>query len=169
MSDSSSGNDFIKKGAVVTYDVKLKDIDPVDVIGVTFTTSPESISRDGGNAMHRLMEGLDGAGISPTGPPRFVYHAMEEDSWTIEACFPVSGVSSAPDGLTLRPFDGGRAATTFHVGPYDELGMAYREVEVWIERQGLMTAAPPFDIYLTDPSEVKDPAKFETEIVWPVE
>jgi effector-binding domain-containing protein len=46
--------------------------------------------------------------------------------------------------------------------------MAYRELEVWIERQGLTPARPGFDIYLNDPTEVKDPAKFETEIVWPV-
>lgn len=34
--------------------------------------------------------------------------------------------------------------------------------------KGLRTAGPPFDVYLNDPSEVKDPAKFETEVVWPV-
>lgn len=47
--------------------------------------------------------------------------------------------------------------------------MAYREFEVWIDKQNLETAAPPFDVCLNDPSEVKDPAKFETEIVWPVQ
>lgn len=159
---------FIRKGAIVTYDIKLKDIDPVDVIGVTFKTSPESISKDGANAMRRLMEGLNIRDIVPSGPPRFVYHAMDENSWTIEACFPVAEVSGAPDGLTLRPFDGGRAATAIHVGPYDELGMAYRELEGWIDKQGLKTAAPPFDVYLNDPNEVEDPARFETELVWPV-
>jgi DNA-binding transcriptional MerR regulator len=159
---------FIRKGAVVTYDIKLKDIDAVDVIGVTFETTPESISTDGAKAMHRLLDGLNSQGIDPAGPPRFVYHAMDEDSWTIEACFPVADVSGAPEGLTLRRFEGGRAASAVHVGPYDELGMAYREVEVWIDKRDLKTAAPPFDVYLNDPGEVKDPSRFETEIVWPV-
>ena len=159
---------FIRKGAVVTYDIKLKDIDPVDVVGVRFETTPESISTDGAKAMHRLLDGLTSQGIDPAGPPRFVYHRMGENSWTIEACFPVVGVSSAPEGLTLRRFEGGKAATARHVGPYDELGMAYREVEVWIDKRNLKTAAPPYDVYLNDPSEINDPAKFETEIVWPV-
>jgi effector-binding domain-containing protein len=153
----------------MAYDIELKDMDPVDVIGIRFDTSPETISRDGPKAMHRLLDGLNTEGIEPAGPPRFVYHELGENSWTIEACFPVAGVSSAPNGLTLRRFEGGRAASTIHVGPYDELGMAYREVEVWIDKQDLKTAAPPYDIYINDPSEVKDPAKFETEIVWPVE
>lgn len=159
---------FIRKGAVMTYDIKLKDIDPVEVVGVTFETTPESISDDGAKAMHQLLDGLDRGGIEPAGPPRFVYHAMSDEAWTVEACFPVAGASAAPDGLTLRRFEGGKAATAVHVGPYDELGMAYREVEVWIDKQSLKTANPPFDIYLNDPSEVQDPSKFETEIVWPV-
>jgi DNA-binding transcriptional MerR regulator len=160
---------FIRKGAVVTYNVKLKELEPTDVVGLTFKTSPESISDDGAKAMNRLLEGLNRGGIAPAGPPRWVYHAMDEDSWTIEACFPVVGVSGAPEGLTLRRFEGGRAATALHVGPYDELGMAYRELEVWIGKQGLRPAGRGFDIYLNDPTEVKDPAKFETEIAWPVE
>jgi effector-binding domain-containing protein len=75
------------------------------------------------------------------------------------------GLSSGPEGLTLRRFEGGRAATALHVGPYDELGMAYRELEAGIEKQGLTPAGPGFDIYVNDPTEVKDPAKFETEIL----
>jgi DNA-binding transcriptional MerR regulator len=159
---------FIRKGAVMTYDISISDIEPVDVIGVTFETSPESIGRDGGDARNRLLEGLNREEIAPAGPPRSVYHELGEDSWTVETCFPVAGVSSAPDGLTLRRFEGGKAACAIHVGPYDELGMAYRELEVWVNERDLETASPPFDIYLNDPSEVKDPAKFETEIVWPV-
>lgn len=159
---------FIRRGAVMTYDITIKDIEPVDVIGLRFETSPESISSDGGDARNRLLEGLNREGIVPAGPPRSVYHEIGDDSWTVESCFPVAGASSAPDGLTLRRFEGGKAACVTHVGPYDELGMAYRELEVWIDKQDLKTANPPFDLYLNDPKEVKDPAKFETEIVWPV-
>jgi effector-binding domain-containing protein len=118
--------------------------------------------------MNNLLEGLNKGGVAPAGPPRWVYHEMDEKSWTIEACLPVTGVSSAPEGLTLRRFEGGRGATALHVGPYDELGMAYRELEEWIEKQGLTPAGPGFDIYLNDPTEVKDPQRFETEVVLPV-
>jgi DNA-binding transcriptional MerR regulator len=60
---------FIRKGAIVTYDIKLKDTNTVDVIGVTFETSPESISTDGATAMHSLLDGLNGGGIFPAGHP----------------------------------------------------------------------------------------------------
>jgi hypothetical protein len=108
---------FIRKGAVVTYDMKLKDIEPVDVIGLTFQTSPESISDEGAKAMNRLLEGLNSGAIAPAGPPRWVYHEMDEDSWKIEACFPVAGVASAPEVLTLRRFEGGEPQPPFMLVP----------------------------------------------------
>jgi DNA-binding transcriptional MerR regulator len=159
---------FIKKGVVVTYDMKLTDVEPVEVIGLTFKAAPEELNEEGGKAMGQLAAGLHTAGIDPAGPPRWVYRSMDDDSWTIEACFPISGVESAPVGFTLHRLDGGRAATALHVGPYDELGMAYRELEVWIEKQGLVATGPTFDVYLNDPNEVSSPAELETQIFWPV-
>jgi effector-binding domain-containing protein len=159
---------FIRKGAVMAYDITLKNIAPADVIGLTLRTSPEAISADAGPAYHRIYDALGRANITPAGPPRLVYHAMEDEEWTIELCVPVTDAAGAPEGLTLRHMDGGRAATAVHVGPYNELGMAYREVEVWIGKHGLTPEGLPYDIYTNDPAEVRDPAKYETEIVWPV-
>jgi effector-binding domain-containing protein len=100
--------------------------------------------------------------------PRLVCWEVDEDRWTIEACVPVSADAEAPQGMTMRRFEGGRTASTVHIGPYEELGMAYREVELWIGKQGLTAAGPPFDVYLNDPVEVENPTRFETEINWPV-
>jgi DNA-binding transcriptional MerR regulator len=158
---------FIRRGAVMTYDIVIKELEPVDVVGLTLRTSPEAISTDAAAAYARLYEVLGREGIVPAGPPRLVYQQMSEDAWTIETCVPVAGATGAPDGLALRRLPGGRVAATVHVGPYDELGMAYRELEVWMGKQGLTPSGPPFDIYLNDPSEVEDSARFQTELLWP--
>ena len=159
---------FIKKGAVMTYEIEMKDLEPTDVIGITLETSPETISNDAAPAYHRIYDQLGEQGINPAGPARMVYHRMDDDSWTIECCVPVAGAGALPDDLARRSFPGGRVARTLHVGPYDELGMAYRELGVWVDKQGLSTANPPFDIYLNDPGQVDNPAKLETELIWPV-
>lgn len=159
---------FIRKGAVMAYDITTQDIAPVDVVGTTYTVSPDSLAEVSRDAYHRLYAALTSNGVSPAGAPRMVYRAMEDDAWTVEACVPVAGVSAAPDGFELHRIRGGRAAVTRHVGPYDELGIAYREVESWIDANGLTSAGTPYDVYLDDPTEVGDPTKLETEIVWPV-
>lgn len=160
--------DFIRKGAVMAHDIEIKDIDPVDVVGVSLKTTPETIGTDAEPAFHQVLDGLASQGAGPVAPPRMVYHDMSDDSWTIEVCVPVAGVTEAPDGLDLRRMPGGRAVTTLHIGPYDELGMAYRELEVWIKKNGLTPVDLPYDVYLNAPSEVSDPSKLETQIVWPV-
>ncbi|NEE02127.1 MerR family transcriptional regulator [Phytoactinopolyspora halotolerans] len=161
-------DDFIRKGAVMAYEFSTTTIEPVTVIGRTLSTPPEAISETAGPVYHQIYEALGRAGITPTAPPRMAYPQMEGDTWTIELWVPVPEGSSAPDGLTARRFPGGRVARTLHVGPYDELGMAYRELEAWMAKQGLTPSAPPFDVYPNDPAVVKDPAKYETEILWPI-
>lgn len=152
----------------MSNDYRIKEMEAVDLIGIELVTSAESIAAYATAALDRIYDGLNDNSITPAGPSRLVYHEMNSDSWKIEVCVPVSGAADPPAGLSLRRFEGGRAATALHVGPYDQLGPAYRELETWIEEQNLEPVGPPFDSYLNDPNEVKDPARFETEIIWPV-
>jgi AraC family transcriptional regulator len=55
------------------------------------------------------------------------------------------------------------------VGPYETLHETHAAVERWIEANGGKVAGAPWEVYLTDPGEVPDPAEWQTEIVWPVE
>ena len=152
----------------MSNDYEIKEMDAVDLLGVELETSAESIATDATAALSRIYDGLKHNSVTPAGLSRLVYHEMNLDWWTIEVCVPVTEVAEAPEGLLLRRFEGGRAATALHVGPYDQLGPAYRKLEAWMHEQNLEPAGPPFDIYLNDPNDVKDPAKFQTEIVWPV-
>jgi effector-binding domain-containing protein len=86
----------------------------------------------------------------------------------IEPCVPVAADVPAEDGFEVHEMEGGRAATALHVGPYDELGIAWEELRKWFAAQGHKTAGQPYDVYLNDPSEVDDPAQLQTELVWPI-
>lgn len=159
---------LMKRGELMSYEIEIKELEPARVVGVTFDTTPEAISDQSSKAYHQLYDALAAEKASPTGPPRLVYHRMDEDSWGIEACVPVAAEPSVKDGLEFREFPGGKAATTLHEGPYDELGIAWQELRRWMATHGHVTAAPPFDVYLNDPGEVEDPAKYLTELVWPI-
>ena len=162
---------FARKGTVVTYEITIREIAAADVVGTVFTTAPEAIAERCGPVYQLLQEALTAAGSAPAGPPRLRYRDMTGDEWTLEAAVPVTdpvALAGLPDELVLRHDGGGRAAVTRHTGPYEELGIAYREVETWIETNGLAPAGEPYDVYLNDPSEVDDPGTLETEIVWPV-
>jgi effector-binding domain-containing protein len=159
---------LVKRGELVSYEIKIKEFEPTRVVGVVLDTTPEGISTDVPPAYHQLYDHLAEHGVAPAGAPRLVYHEMQDDGWRIEPCVPIDREVRGQDGIEVRRMEGGRAATAVHEGPYDELGIAWDELRKWFANQGHETASQPYDIYLNDPSEVDDPAQLTTELVWPI-
>lgn len=58
-----------------------------------------------------------------------------------------------PDGLIEQRLDGGRYATTVHVGPYEQLGQVWQRLRrEWLPSSGERAAArPSFELYVNDP------------------
>jgi effector-binding domain-containing protein len=57
---------------------------------------------------------------------------------------------------------------TWHVGPYVELGKAYRALDAWLAEQGKKPTGPPWEVYWTGPAEEEDSAKWRTEVGYPI-
>lgn len=60
-------------------------------------------------------------------------------------------------------------AVVDYFGPYEGLEAAYRAIMAWGEKNGKKLGEQPREIYMNNPEEVKDPAKFHTRIYWPIE
>ena len=61
--------DFMRKGAVMTYDIKVKEVEPIEVVGTEFASTLETLSPDIGAAMNEVFEKVTRAEICPAGPP----------------------------------------------------------------------------------------------------
>lgn len=61
----------------------------------------------------------------------------------------------------------GHAVQIMHVGPYDEVGKAYRALEEFAGTKGLVTQGPGHEIYISDPRRVAA-AKLKTIVRLPV-
>jgi effector-binding domain-containing protein len=55
-----------------------------------------------------------------------------------------------------------------HVGPYDTLHETYSAMQAWIVSQERRPSSFMWEVYLTDPEQEPDPARWQTEIYWPV-
>jgi effector-binding domain-containing protein len=55
-----------------------------------------------------------------------------------------------------------------HAGPYETLSDTYQAIETWLASTGKVPSGPPWEIYLTDPSTEPDPAKWLTEVIFPL-
>ncbi|HEX5228928.1 MAG TPA: GyrI-like domain-containing protein [Bryobacteraceae bacterium] len=75
-----------------------------------------------------------------------------QDALRSDVCVTVPEVWAATEGLEPREIRGGRYAVTLHVGPYAELGRAYRSLyEQWLPQSGETPDRTPLvEAYLND-------------------
>lgn len=158
----------------MTYSIEKKDVDaqPVLVEQRRVSQGPE-ISQAIGEVLGNVFAYAQQHGIALTGQPFTRYPEIGPGRMTIEPGMRVAS-GDAPsseggdDGVRADTLPGGAIACTIHRGPYDKLHEAYAALEKWIEGEGLKPAGAPWEIYITDPTEVEDPEEWQTEVCWPV-
>lgn len=121
-----------------------------------------------GQLFGEIYEFIHGQGLQPTGMPLTVYHSMEGDGLELECALPVAEPTGGAGRIAGGELPATLAAVTTHIGPYDELPGAWSQLAAWMEREGLAPAGAPWEVYVTDPGAEPDPAKWRTEIVFPV-
>jgi effector-binding domain-containing protein len=115
--------------------------------------------------------------IAPAGPPFFRYHIIDmERKLSVEAGVPVPPGVEGDDCVTAGVLPAGRYATAIHVGHYDGLIGAVDNLLQWADAQGLEWDKSDaegserwgsrLEIYLTNPAEQPDPAKWETQLAF---
>ena len=86
-----------------------------------------------------------------------------------DACLTIPDGWLPGDRLELREIPAGRYAVTLHIGPYTELGRAYKWLYgTWLAQSGHEVAdAPIVEEYLNDAREIP-PSELRTEIWLPL-
>jgi effector-binding domain-containing protein len=91
-------------------------------------------------------------------PPWSVDIAVETDK-TVQ---PLSG------RIQSRIQKGGEIVIAHMWGPYDQVGKAYSQIEGWLKANNRQARDAPFEVYLNDPSTVKNPSEIRTDICQPL-
>ena len=63
----------------------------------------------------------------------------------------------------------GPAAIAVHTGTYETLGATHEAMQHWLEANPAQQQnGGPWELYISDPAEVMDPAKWMTEVIYPL-
>jgi AraC family transcriptional regulator len=157
-------------------EVEIRDLAPQLTISVRFRAAADGIKAAFDEQMPRVGARIADLGAAMAGPPFARYHEMGPTGAEIELGAPLAerpaglpDASGRPDGLIGTSWlPGGPAAVTLHAGSYDALPATYDRLARWIETHGNVPGRGPWEVYLTDPERVPDPADWRTEIVWPI-
>jgi len=146
------------------YTITIKELPSQVIAGSRLTVPPAEIGQHFGREMGRIMGLLGRLGVACVGAPVCLYYSYDEEAVDMEVGVPVSGTFAEAEGVHATELPAGSAAVTTHVGPYEQLGGAWEALMGWVQSHGHEQAGPCWESYTVDPGEVRDPAKFITEL-----
>ena len=122
-----------------------------------------------GKLFPMVMAFVQESTAKPAGPPFSRYFCTNDEAWDIACGMAVSHPLTTGAGqVEASELPGGAAITAMHRGRYETLGESWAALQRWVKDNGKVPGEPPWELYWTDPREVKDPAEWRTEIVIPV-
>jgi effector-binding domain-containing protein len=129
---------------------------------------PEDISTTMGGGFGRVFAAIGKAGVVPAGPVFARYFEFSDQSVDFECGVTVAMPFPGEGDVQPGELGGGVAAVGMHIGPYDTLAQTYGQLQAWIASQGRQPGSSMWEVYLTDPEEEPDAARWRTEVYWPV-
>jgi len=165
----------------IPYSIEKKELSPQPVLVMRRKVARSAIAATIGESLPHVFLYAQQKGIALAGLPFTRYIELGLGTITMEPGMRIAAPGQDPipvepawtevsgEGHVVQDtLPGGPAAVTVHMGPYDKLPEAYEAMELWIQSQGLIAAGPPWESYVTDPSEHPDPKDWKTEIFWPL-
>lgn len=159
------------RGHDMLYSIAKQELAPQPVLVIRKRVPRADIAKAIAETLGRIFQYAQSRGAAFAGQPLTRYLDWGPGVLTLEIGMPVLAAPAVESGAEVRAdvLPGGPAAVTTHIGPYDELNEAHAAVQIWIEQNGLRAAGAPWEIYVTDPGEVPDPAAWRTAIFWPLQ
>jgi len=106
-------------------------------------------------------------GQHPIGAPFALYHRRGVGRFDVEAGFPVASRVVGTAELQNSALPSGSVATTTHSGQLEDTEDAYRAIASWLDANKAARTGDPWEVYLTNPQMLTDPATWRTEINQP--
>ncbi len=155
-------------GLSMSYEVVKKQIPETAFLYMKRQVKPEAIAEALAGMLGPVFQFATAKGIPFAGPPTARYLSFGPGLITLEAGMPVVGPAEGEGEIMMGALFGGSVASTVHKGPYDQLNLAHEAIQQWLAENNEELASAPWEVYISDPGEVPDPADWLTEIIHPL-
>jgi effector-binding domain-containing protein len=151
------------------YEVSVRDVVSQPIVSIRTHTSLARMAEFMGSAYGELFQLMGQQGVRPAGPPFAVYHDPEfkEDDIDVEAGVPVAEPVASMGRVVGGEMPAGPIAVTLHLGPYEEIGGAYRALTAWVQEHGREVAGSPREVYVVGVGQA-EPSGYRTEVQLPI-
>lgn len=150
------------------HDIEVRLLTSQPMLSVRQAIRPAELARFISDGLLAANNCLDRQGGTPGGPPFTIYHAVSDQQMVVEVGIPTVTILRGDNRVQTGEMYAGKVATTTHVGPYDTLTDAFRDLSSWIAQHGERAAGSPWESYLSDAGQVA-PQNVHTQVYWPIE
>lgn len=162
---------YLEKGIpLMSYlddiEVQLVETKPMNILYIRQMMSSDDYTQGYGMYFGSLYERIATENLTLLGTPMTIYHSSEYNPAGNDTEFAIP-IEQAVKGT--RDLAGGLCAKSILKGSYTELTSVYAKLREWVENEGYELVKSPYEVYLTDPTQVGNPAKeMVTEVYFPV-
>jgi effector-binding domain-containing protein len=158
-----------KADACSTLKFEVKEVKGQKAVVVKMTIASSEVGPKMGEAYGKLFGYLGQNKIQPAGAPFAVYLEFNPaGNTTFEAGVPVTSPIETQGDFIYREYPTMKVLSTLYTGAYEKMAPVYEAIEKYMKDKGLQSTNIAWEIYLTDPKQVKDPGENQTIIYFPL-
>ena len=147
--------------------IEVKDVAAQKALTIKVTVPSSAIGQKMGELYGKLFGHLGASGIQPAGAPFAVYYTYDPNGNSeFEVGVPVNASTPGTDEIKFKEYPAMKVISTLHVGSYDKVGPVYEALKKYATDNKIETLPGSWEIYMTDPSQESDPAKYQTLIYY---
>lgn len=158
-----------KSATVNGYDIEIIELTEQPAIAMSGQASPTELQDELGVIIPKLLAYALANRLQVAGPPFVRYPQRSETSIEYEAGLPVLKPGDGTDAIRPISLPAGPAATTVHVGPYEQLLAAHAALASFSAGSQRPASGPGWEVFLTNPLQEPDPASWRTKVFLPLQ
>jgi AraC family transcriptional regulator len=143
-------------------DIQLKDVKKQTTLVIKKTVKRDEIGPALAEILPQVFGFIGANNIKPDSAPMAKY-SVAGDKFEMEGGLIVPKGTKGSGEIVASELPAGKAAFAVHVGAYDKLPDTYKAMAGWLKSKGLKPSNIGWEIYVTDPSQVK-PDEIKTEV-----
>jgi len=149
--------------------IEIKEIDAQKALVIKADVPTSAIGEKMGELYGKLFAYIGEKGIQPAGPVFAIYYSYEpEGNVVFKAGVPVASEVEGTGDIFYEEFPVMKVVSTLYTGSYDKMESVYTQIQKYMEENELESTGNSWEVYLTDPSKVKNPNDNKTLIYFPI-
>jgi DNA-binding transcriptional MerR regulator len=160
----------LKEGkSIMSYlkdiDINLVEVPKMNLLYIRKMVQEPEFPEEYNNCFCKLLNKIQEDKLTIVNPPMVLFHSSEYSPFGLDTEFAIP-IKEYAKGT--RDFNPGLCLKTVVYGSYSDLSSVYTKQIQWAEKEGYECVSALFEVYVNDPTEVKNESELITEIYYPI-